>query len=70
MLMRLSLGAQWHFWASWFCLVTGIMVTVLGAIGGLRYAPTNTKFTLYITNKDLYFKPAIRTRCQTAMHTL
>ena len=28
--------AQWHFWASWFCLVTGIMVTILGAIGGLR----------------------------------
>ena len=27
---------QWHFWASWFCIIVGIVVTVLGAIGGMR----------------------------------
>ena len=38
--------AQWHFWASWFCLVTGIMVTVLGAIGGLRCAHWSLRCSL------------------------
>lgn len=27
---------SWHFWASWFCILCGVIVTVLGAIGGMR----------------------------------
>ncbi|KAK9789595.1 hypothetical protein WJX73_006025 [Symbiochloris irregularis] len=27
---------SWHFWASWVCIILGILVTILGAIGGLR----------------------------------
>lgn len=27
---------NWHFWASWVCIVLGVMVTILGSIGGLR----------------------------------
>jgi amino acid permease len=27
---------SWHFWASWFCIISGILITVLGAVGGMR----------------------------------
>jgi hypothetical protein len=27
---------NWNFWASWICIVLGVMVTILGSIGGLR----------------------------------
>ena len=27
---------SWHFWASWICIVLGVLVTVVGSIGGLR----------------------------------
>lgn len=27
---------SWHFWASWTCIVLGVIVTVVGSIGGLR----------------------------------
>ncbi len=27
---------SWHFWASWFCILCGVIVTVLGAIGGMQ----------------------------------
>ncbi|KAL0048819.1 hypothetical protein WJX82_011736 [Trebouxia sp. C0006] len=27
---------NWHFWASWACIIAGIIITVLGAVGGLR----------------------------------
>jgi len=25
----------WHFWASWFCVLFGIIITIIGAIGGM-----------------------------------
>ena len=31
-------AAQIHFWASWFAFLYGVIVTILGSIGGLRYA--------------------------------
>lgn len=27
---------NWHFWASWACIIAGVIITVLGAVGGLR----------------------------------
>ena len=27
---------DWNFWASWICIVLGVLVTILGAVGGMR----------------------------------
>lgn len=27
---------SWHFWASWVCAIYGVIVTILGAVGGMR----------------------------------
>lgn len=27
---------NWHFWASWACIIAGVIITVFGAIGGMR----------------------------------
>lgn len=27
---------NWHFWASWACIIAGAIITIFGAIGGLR----------------------------------
>ncbi|KAA6424802.1 MAG: Lysine histidine transporter 1 [Trebouxia sp. A1-2] len=27
---------SWHFWASWFCILCGVIITLLGAIGGMQ----------------------------------
>ncbi|KAL0049119.1 hypothetical protein WJX82_006971 [Trebouxia sp. C0006] len=28
--------SSWHFWASWFCILCGVIITLLGAIGGMQ----------------------------------
>ena len=27
---------DWNFWASWVCIILGVLVTILGSIGGMR----------------------------------
>ena len=27
---------NWNWWASWFCIILGILVTIVGSIGGMR----------------------------------
>lgn len=27
---------NWHFWASWACIIAGAIITIFGAIGGMR----------------------------------
>lgn len=27
---------NWHFWASWACIIAGVIITIFGAIGGMR----------------------------------
>lgn len=27
---------EWHFWASWFCIIVGVIITLLGAVGGMQ----------------------------------
>ena len=36
LLVKKPKWTNWHFWASWFCIIAGILITIFGAIGGLR----------------------------------
>ncbi|KAL3153488.1 hypothetical protein ABBQ38_011819 [Trebouxia sp. C0009 RCD-2024] len=39
---------NWHFWASWACIIAGAIITVFGAIGGLRGIIIDSKnYTFY-----------------------